>query len=272
MKNVAGIGKAYREKLSRVLRKYPRLVTPREVSSVLEVSSQEAGRLLSRWCMQGWVSRVKRGVYIPLMITSTSNEAVVEDHFMIADSLYGPGYIGGFSAVKHWDFSEQIIEATTYYTLKKVKDRTPSIGRSKFNLKTISEYKFFGLKPVWFGNQKVMISDPSKTIVDLLDDPKIVGGIRIVLDIFTEYQDSDYYDFEQLIDYALKMKNSTIIKRLGFILETKFKIEKNKLDKLRELISQSYSDLDPSLECTEYCNSWKLKLSKSWLKEYDRER
>lgn len=272
MSKVAGIGKAYREKLSLVLRRHPRVITPKEVSNVLNVSAQEAGRLLSRWYKHGWISRVKRGVYVPLSVTSTSNDAVIEEPFLIADSLYGPGYIGGFSAVKYWDFSEQIIEATTYYTLKKIKNRNPLIGGAKFNLKTISEYKVFGLKPIWFGGQKVKVSDPTKTIIDLFDDPKIVGGIRIILDVFREYFESEHYDFDKLVEYGLKMKNATIFKRLGFILEINFEIEKEKLISLKELISSSYSELDPTLECNAYLNEWKLKVSNSWLKEYDRKR
>lgn len=272
MSTVAGIGKVYREKLSLVLRKHPRLITPKEVSSVLGVTAQEAGRLLSRWFKHGWISRVKRGVYVPLSITSTSNDAVIEEPFFIADSLYGPGYVGGFSAVKYWDFSEQIIEATTYYTTKKVKERNPLVGGAKFNVKTTSEYKVFGLKSIWFGKQKVMVSDPTKTIIDLFDDPKVVGGIRIIVDIFGEYYESDHYDFDKLLEYGLKMKNSTIFKRLGFILELNFEIEEEKLNSLRELISSSYSDLDPTLECNTYLSEWKLKVSNSWLKEYDRKR
>lgn len=272
MKELAGIGKKSREKLGRVLKVSPNLLTSLEVSTTLGVSKQEASRLLSRWCNSGWISRVKRGVYVPLSIGSSSREVAIEEPFLIASSLFGSGYIGGFSAVKHWDFSEQIMEVTTYFTLKKVKERNLLIGGSKFHFKTTSDYKVFGLKGIWIGNQKIMISDPIKTIIDILDDPRIVGGIRIICDIFEEFIDSEYFDMSKLIDYGLKMKNRTIFKRLGFILDTKFHIEVNEIEKLRGLISSSYSDLDPTLKCEHYLKNWKLKVSSSWKKEYDRER
>ena len=44
-----------------------------------------------------------------------------KEPYIIADGLYNPGYIAGFSAIKHWDFTEQIIESVTYFTSKNVK-------------------------------------------------------------------------------------------------------------------------------------------------------
>lgn len=44
---------------------------------------------------------------------STTSEILIEEPFVIADSLYRPGYVAGFSAIEHWDLSEQIIEMYT---------------------------------------------------------------------------------------------------------------------------------------------------------------
>lgn len=272
MAHIAGIGKQYRKKLSLVLKTNSYLITSLEVSKTLGVSAQESGRLLSRWYKSGWISRIKRGVYIPLSVSANSNEAVIEEPSLIANSLFGKGYVGGFSAVKHWDLSEQIMEVTTYFTLKKVKDRNPIIGGSKFNLKTISDYKLFGLSTIWVSNQKIMISDPTKTIIDMLDDPRLAGGVRILNDVLEEYLDSKYFDINKLIEYGLKMKNRTIFKRLGFLMQVKFEADKDTVLRLHELISPSYSDLDPTLECEHFLQDWRLKVSSSWLKEYDRKR
>ena len=154
MSELAGIGKSYRAKLSRVLERNAGVITPQIVSQVLLVSTQESGRLLARWNRNGWVHRVKRGVYLPVSLSSTSTEPVVEEPFLIAESIYGPGYVGGFSAIKHWDFSEQIIETVTYFTRKKVKQRNPSHGGVKFRLKTVTEHKIFGLMTLWVGSKK----------------------------------------------------------------------------------------------------------------------
>lgn len=272
MHSVSGIGKEYREKLRLVLESNPKTLTSSHVSRVLNVSRQEAGRILSRWYKSGWVSRIKRGVYVPLSVASKTNSIVLEEPNLIADSLYGPGYIGGFTAVKHWDFSEQIIEAITYYTLKKVKNRNPTHGGIKFTLKTTSNYKVFGLKNIWYGSHKVRISDPTKTIIDILDDPKVVGGIRVAADILGEYMSSDDSNIGQLIEYGKKMKNRTIFKRLGFLFEVRFNMREEVTSKLRDLISPNYTDLDSTLKCNHLVKKWQLKVSSSWMQEYDRKK
>lgn len=169
--------------MSKVLEMNRGVITASIVSNILTVSIQEAGRLLSRWCKSGWVMRIKHGAYIPVPLDSTIKNVTPEEPFVIVDELYGPGYIAGFSAIKHWDFSEQIIESITYFTSKNVKKRNPTHGGITYRLKTISKQKMFGLKNIWIGSKKIKISDPTKTIIDLFDDPKLVGGMSIVSDI-----------------------------------------------------------------------------------------
>ena len=120
--NTRSIGTEYRRKLAKVMVLAKGIITPALVSKCLNVSSQEAGRLLSRWNRQGWVKRIKQGVYIPIAVDDLTGKLTVEDSWVLADRLFAPGYIGGFSAVKHWDFSEQIFETTTFFTTKQVKD------------------------------------------------------------------------------------------------------------------------------------------------------
>jgi len=272
MSELSGIGKSYRNKLSRVLENNYSVITAKLVSETLKISVQESGRLLYRWNKSGWIKRIKRGSYIPIPLDSTTSKVIVEEPFLVVDSLYGPGYIAGFSAIKHWDFSEQIIESVTYFTLKKVKNRNPIHGSIKFKLKTISEHKLFGIKSVWIGSKKIGISDPSKTIIDLLDDPKVVGGITIITDFFSEYMDSEHYNFELLIQYAHQMKNKTIFKRLGLIYETMFNAKEEVLSTFLKNISSGFSEFDPTVPSRYYIAKWKLKTSEFWKRKYDRKK
>ena len=216
--------------------------------------------------------RVKRGAYLPVPIDSTSSHVVPEDPFLIAELLYGPGYIAGFSAVKHWDFSEQIIEYITYFTCKKVKHRNPSHGGISFKLKTITPQKLFGLKNLWVGNKKIKISDPTKTMIDLLDDPKLVGGMSIVYDFFSEYHESGYYDFELLIKYGQQMNNRAIFKRLGLLMETQFAASEEMLSVILTNLSRGLSEFDPTTPSQHILTKWRLKVSGFWKQEYDRKK
>ncbi|VAW26772.1 hypothetical protein MNBD_BACTEROID06-303 [hydrothermal vent metagenome] len=269
MVELAGIGKSYRLKLSKVLEQNFAVITPNLVSKTLSISTQESGRLLARWCKNGWIYRIKRGTYVPIPINSTSSDVILEEPFVVVESIYGPGYIAGFTAIKHWDFSEQIFETITFFTCQKVKNRNPCHGGIKFKIKTIANYKMFGLKNLWFGNIKVKVSDPTKTMIDLLDDPKLVGGISVICDFFSEYIESEYYNFDLLIQYAHKMRNRTIFKRLGLILETKFNVTDKSLDVLLKNISVGLSEFDPLIPSNDVIHKWRLKVPAYWKKEYD---
>ncbi len=272
MTELSGIGKGYRTKLSRVLERHSGIITSKLVSDILAVPRQESGRLLARWSNSGWLHRVKRGVYLPVPLSSTSREPVVEAPFLLAESIYGPGYVGGFSAVKHWDLSEQIIETVTYLTRKKVKNRHPAHGGVRFRLKTVVEHKLFGLKALWVGGKKIDISDPTKTIIDLLDDPSLVGGMTIVRDILAEYLESAHYDFERLLTYAQRIRNKTVFKRLGLLFDTGFAVSEDQLSALRSRLPKGYSIFDPATASPCTVSEWRLKTSRSWKALYDRKK
>lgn len=270
--SLGGIGKNYRKKLSLVLSKGLTVLNAKSVATILNVQESEARRLLSRWNKSGWVNRIKQGSYIPQPIDTIHENLGPENPLIVVEKIFSPGYVGGYSAIKHWDLSEQIFEVVNYFTLKKVKSTDQMIGNIKVRLKRISEYKMFGAKTVWIENTKVLISDPTKTIIDFLDDPTMAGGMTIVFDFFEEYMESKFYDFSLLINYGERMNNKTIFKRLGFMLEAKGMLGEKEEHLLRSLISSGLSKFDPTLDNLKVVKKWNLKIPMSWKKEYDREK
>ena len=149
MKKISGIGKKSRERLKTLVEfSKDKILTPKFVSKTLSLPQAESARLLSRWCNAGWVKRIKRGMYWPLALEDDP-EWEVEDDWLAVDRAFSPGYISGFSAVKHWDFTEQIFITTFYVTVKPVVSREVVLGSYRFKLKTIKPYKMFGTKMVW---------------------------------------------------------------------------------------------------------------------------
>ena len=175
-----------------------------------------------------------------------------------------------FSAVKYWDFSEQIFEPVVYLTIKPIAKREVMFSDVKFKIKTIKPYKVFGTKSVWQDSVKIPISDPSKTIIDFLDDPAFGGGMRVVTDFFIEYWNSEYKNINLLIKYAKAMNNKTIFKRLGFLLEIKDLANPKIISRLKKNISSGYSEFDPLINGSCILRKWNLKIPRSWKEQYDR--
>ena len=272
MKTLSGISATSRKRLKAVISASNNVLTSRLVSRVLALSRLESSRLLSRWHNAGWLKRVKRGIYWPVPLEENPDETAIEYPWLMANSLFSPGYIGGFSAVKHWDFSEQIFEPVVYLTAKPIAKREVIFSDVKFKLKTIKPYKIFGTKSVWQDSTKIPISNPSKTIIDFLDDPAFGGGMRVVTDFFIEYWNSEYKNMNLLIKYAKAMNNKTIFKRLGFLLETKGLANPKVIARLKKNISSGYSEFDPLTEGSCVLRKWNLKISRSWKKQYDKKK
>ena len=256
-----------RKQLAKVLRSAGEVITPEKTAKVLNITREQSAFLLSRWNKQGKVRRVQRGLYIPIPLTADSVDISPEDPSLIAMQLFAPCYIGGWSALKYWDMTEQLFYSVMVMTNKHPKSRNPIIDDMKFKLKTVSKKKFFGLKTVWIGQSKIQVSDPSRTIADMLDDPRIGGGIRPVRDVFQNYLDSEDKDIKLLIEYCRKLKNKTVFKRLGLLLEMDATKETQAIKICKNNLSQGYSKLDPDLDCSKIITRWKLAVPPSWIKD-----
>ncbi len=152
------------------------------------------------------------------------------------------------------------------FTAKKSKARELELTGAKFTIKTIKLERLFGSQHVWRENHKVAVSDPTRTIVDAFNDPTVVGGIRMAVDILGRYLKSEYKDMDLLLHYSKQMKNTAIFKRLGFVCERLHPEEKAFLEKIKKEIKSGYSQLDPSAPGKSLVTAWKLWVPTSWKK------
>lgn len=226
--------------------------------------------LMARWARQGWMVRVRRGLYVPVPLEARTSDAAIEDPWVIATRVLEPCYIGGWSAAEYWGLTEQIFRTVVIVTTRKVSGRRPKIQATEFWIKKVAKSRFFGTKTVWRGRVPVQVSDTAKTVVDLLDDPAIGGGIRMVENIFRAYLASSEKDLHRLLDYSKRMKNGAILKRLGFLLERSGFTDPSILSSLRNSLTLGHSKLDPALPCDRLVTRWRLWVPTNWvMKKHD---
>ncbi len=268
--NQLGLGKQSRKRLAEVLRNAKGCISVGLVAQVLRVSKEQARVFLSLWAKQGWLQRIRQGVYLPVELTAQCPDEGVIDPWAIASELFIPCYIGGWSAAQYWDFTEQIFESTVVLTTRRLNERKPSIGNAQFLIKNLASDKMFGLKSVWKDQIKVQVSDPHKTIIDMLNDPSLGGGIRSVIDFFQRYAASSNFDANTLVEYAEKMNNKTIFKRMGFILSRIKPQETQLIAQCQERLSKGNSQLDPSSKGQRLVKRWGLWVPEGLAQHHDR--
>ena len=267
MNTLAGLGKTDRARLALVLRGTKGTISVSEAAGLLDVPASIAAKMLSRWTQAGWLSRVRRGLYVPVSIESRTADVPLEDPWTIAARLYEPCYIGGWSAAEYWDLTEQIFRTVLVMTTRKPRQRKTKIKGTDFLLRTVSDKALFGLKPVWRGQVKVNLSDPARTVIDMLGEPKLGGGIRSATDMFVVYLKSEKKDLDLLVNYAEQLGNGAVFKRMGFLMEGLGYGDEAIVKRCREKLTTGYAKLDTSLPAERLVTRWRLWVPERWLKE-----
>ena len=271
MEQLTGIGKIDRERIAAIIRGTKGTISVGEAAEILNVASTDSAKMLSRWAKKGWMSRVRRGLYIPVPLESRTADVPLEDPWLIAARLFAPCYIGGWSAAEYLDLTEQIFSTVMVMTVQRPRDRSPKIKGTGFILRTVSEKAMFGIKPVWRGQVKIYVSDPTRTILDMLSYPVLGGGIRSTKDMFINYLRSDNKNLELLIEYAERLGNGAVFKRLGFLLEKIASDETETIDKCRSKLTAGNAKLDVTLSADRLITRWRLWVPENWkrLKQVD---
>jgi predicted transcriptional regulator of viral defense system len=260
------IGTAGRERLAAVVRRGGELITVDDATDALELDRTSAAKLLARWRQQGWLKRVRRGLYAPVPLSSSSSDQVVEDPWALVPELFGPAYIGGASAAHYWDLTEQLFRSVFVYSTRPVRRANQTIQGTAFVVRHISGDKLFGTRALWRGRIKIQVSDVHRTMVDLLDTPADGGGIRHVADCLRSYLGRDDADPAKVIDYADRLGNGAVFKRLGFLVE-RAGGPPELVEACASRLTQGVVKLDPTLASPRLVRRWRLWLPEWWKAE-----
>jgi predicted transcriptional regulator of viral defense system len=259
-----GISSQSRQRLSQILRSEPGLITPEAAARHLSLPRVRAARELARWAKAGWLARVRRGAYAPVPLEATSPDIAIEDAWVVAASLFSPCYIAGWSAAEHWGLTEQIFRPVCVVTVSRPRKRIQHLRGTQFSLHSTTADKVFGTQSVWRHNVRVAVSDPARTIVDMLGDPSLGGGIRSVSDMLDLFLREQRKFVPKLREYAVRLRNGAVFKRLGFLLERTHPTEHDLIAVCRTQLTTGYAALDPKLTRDKLITSWHLWVPSSW--------
>jgi predicted transcriptional regulator of viral defense system len=252
-----------RAQLQQVLATSGDVIHISDVAEALSVSRIEAAKRLARWREQGWLSRVGSGAYVPASIDTLGSERVLDDAWILVPALFAPAYVAGRTAAEHWDLTEQIFKDIVVITGQAIRERHQERQGFEFTLKHLKPEKIFGTKPVWRHNTKVPVSDVHRTIIDMLDDPALGGGIQQVSDCLNAYLKRSDHNDEKLIEYGDQLGNGAVFKRLGFLVEKRG--DRAALVELcRARLTAGNAKLDPALDCKRLVSRWRLLIPASW--------
>lgn len=262
MKTREALGKNGSLILTEMSKRDKKIFTIREAQDIIPLDKKALRETLHYIEKQGWVIRLERGLYLIVPFEAGKEGKWTEDPLILGSKLISPYCISYWTAASHWGWTEQIMK-TVFITSPshKFKNEKVIFGTS-FRFIKVKREKFFGLTSEWISNKKIFFSDKEKTIVDMLDNPAYSGGIKeVAKSLKNAFEEK--IALEKLTNYANKMGNKSIFKRLGYLAEVLNIFDKAWHKRWNDSISDGYVLLDPSVKKIkkEYNSRWKLVLN-----------
>lgn len=237
------------------------LFTYADVRAVADLQTKAARNLVDGLVRRGLATRLKPGLFILVPFELGLEREYLGNPYVVARELADGKeyYLSHGSAM---DLHQMVTQPQLVVFIT-----SPHAVRPRWILGT--EFRFvrckaetlFGTVEHWVTKtERVVVSDPERTVVDGLKQPEHCGGLTEVAKGYLMRRDA--MSVGRLVDYALRLNVGAVIGRLGFLLETFGGSAAADLERLRSGLSASYALLDPLLPAEgPYHARWRLRLN-----------
>jgi len=195
------------------------IVTAKELGSYLPADFPYRNQLVYSLKKKRVLIPIKSGVYIfvPLEAMPTGRRV---SEFIIPAVFFPKNdyYIGYSTMFNYYNFTDQQFQ--TVYVLNPRISRERIIAGVSFRFIKITPERMYGQETISIKGKDVIVSSKERTLVDLIDYNKPVGGIEAAADILKKFVEEKKCDIKKLIDYAVRFPKIKTRKRIGLILES----------------------------------------------------
>jgi predicted transcriptional regulator of viral defense system len=238
----------------------------REAEEILS-NRAPASKALSQMINHGVVTRLKSGVFriVPFELGFESeylgNPYVVGRELVMAgrksnEVVYYLSYGSAFELHQMVTQPQFVIYLSSP---KMIRSRT--IQGTEFRFVRCKNADVFGITEMWIDkNEKILVSDLERTLIDGLKEPGYCGGFSEVAKAFLMKRQA--IDPQKLIDYAVKLGVGAVIRRLGYLMELYEIGSRIHWEFLQTKLSNTYQLLDPELPPEgPYIAKWRLNVN-----------
>jgi len=202
-------------------------------------------RILER---KGWIARIERGKYLVIPLEAGPERKWSEDSYLIATELVQPAAIAYWSAIRHWNWTEQIPRIVYVQTTSRKKNTRRTVFGVQYEFVTVDKRKFYGHVKEWRNGNAILVTDKEKTLVDCADDVDRAGTIEELSKAVKAA--ASHISWQKLNEYVKQFPNRAVMKRLGYLIEslvTNIPQEgKNVLSQWQSELSEGLTLLQPS--------------------------
>jgi len=241
--------------LNELSRKNLTVFTTADAAMVSTLPHKETIKILFTLYRQGWLGKIRNGKYFLIPLGVDIHSGYTENSLLIASKLISPYYVGFWTMLHHYGYTEQFSNTVFIASTK----RAVNINAAglTYQFVNLSGHKFFGATDILINNNKIAVSDKEKTFVDCLDHPEYCGGILEAAKGLWKARND--LDFLKILEYMEKMGNSAAIKRFGYLMQTFNLYTSFDTKRAKIMVGRGFSKLDPlSPTVGQYNSEWNL--------------
>ena len=219
---------------------------------ISNLSTKSLQKVLYRLQQSGAIERIEKGKYLIIPLGAEKGKYTLHE-FVIGSLLVEPYTIAYWSALNYYGLTEQIPTTVFIQTITRKFNTNPEVFGVQYKIVKIKKEKVFGIRKEWIEETQINITDKEKTIIDCLDKPQYCGGVIEVAKALK----NNKFDRKKLENYAQRIGNSGVLRRLGYLCELlNIKI------KLPKLNIRNYLLLDPTMSEKDTKNArWRLLIN-----------
>ena len=235
--------------------------TNSDVTAITGLEASSARSLVRKAEARGLVTRLKPGLFVLVPPELGSATEYAGNPYLTARAIVGGSeyYISHASAMELHRMVTQPQFTVFTSTPKRLRART--IHGTEFRFVFVQAEHLFGVTTHWITKQDaVRISDLERTLIDGLRQPEYCGGIaEVAKGLWMRRED---LKTSRAIEYALRLRVGSVTRRLGYLLDLYRLAPELELERLRSVLTVTYSLLDPVMpEDGPYMARWRLRLN-----------
>lgn len=234
-----------------------------DVAEITDLKATSARSFVRKLVNRGVAARLRSGLFTLVPFELGREREYLGNPYVVARELMG----GKAYYVSHASAMEIHRMVTQPQLLVYVTSPMPMRGRvvlgMEFRFVRCKPSHFFGTSEHWVEKQeKVVVSDLERTILDSLKQPEYSGGFTEVAKGF--WMRRADVNVPKLVEYALRLDIGAVIRRLGYLLEA-YGVEAHaEIERLRGHLTATYLLLDPLLPPEgKFLARWRLRLNVS---------
>lgn len=177
--------------------------------------------------------------------------------YVIANAMLKDSAIAYWSALNLHHLTEQF--PNVVFVQSPHRKANKNVFNVRYTFIQVKSQKFFGTMSMGYGNERFIITDVEKTLLDCFDLPQYAGGYEELIRAFLKAN----INGKKLFTYGTQLNNLSVLKRMAYLSElfgmgslTDFR------RRVQRLVNNRYTLLDPMGENEGVFNAkWKIRVN-----------